>query len=129
MHRIKSFFKRHPIWSAFLLFMAVSAGLLIFLINWAFYDIDRLDPGEFLAEEVSPDGEYTVRTYLNNGGATVSYAVLGVLYFNDSRKKPRNIYWQYKMESSEVQWLDSDTVNINGISIDVPNGKYDYRHP
>ncbi|WP_200883323.1 DUF5412 family protein [Planococcus sp. CAU13] len=126
---IKSFPAKHPIWSAVLFFLMIFAGLLIFIIDWAFYDIDRINPGEFLTEEVSPGGEYTVRTYVNNGGATDSYAVLGVLYFNDSEKKPKNIYWQYKMESSIVQWQDSDTVIINGISIDVPNGKHDYRHP
>lgn len=126
---IKSFPAKHPIWSALLLFMMIYASLLIFIIDWAFYDIDRIDPGGFLTEEVSPDGEYTVKTYLNNGGATVDYAVLGVLYFNDSKKKPRNIYWQYETEQGEIHWQDADTVVINGVSIEVPKGKYDYRHP
>lgn len=124
---LKFFTKRHPILTAILIFMTVAASLLVFVINWAFFDMDRINPGEFLMEEVSPDGEYTVKTYLNNGGATVSYAVLGVLYFNDSKKKPRNIYWQYRMEEGAVHWHDADTVVINGISIDVPKGKYDYR--
>lgn len=126
---IKYFIKRHPVLTAIMIFLTVVASLLAFIINWAFYDIDRIEPGEFLTEEESPEGEYTVKTYLNNGGATVNYAVLGVLHFNDSEKKPKNIYWQYEIEDSTVQWQDSDTVIINGISIDVPNGKYDYRHP
>lgn len=129
LHSLKSFIKRHPILTAITIFLTVVAGLLGFMINWAFYDIDRIEPGEFLTEEVSPDGKYTVKTYLNNGGATVNYAVLGVLHFNESKKKPKNIYWQYETENSTVQWQDSDTVSINGISIDVPRGKYDYRRP
>ena len=129
LHSLKSFLKRHPLLVVLIIFITVVASLLVFIINWAFYDIDRIKPGEFLAEEVSPEGEYTVKTYLNNGGATVNYAVLGVLYFNDSKKKPKNIYWQYEIENSNVQWQDSDTVIISGKSIDVPNGKYDYRHP
>lgn len=127
--RSKAFIKRHPILTAVTIFLTVVVALFGFVINWAFYDIDRIEPGELLTEEVSPEGKYTVKTYLNNGGATVNYAVLGVLHFNDNKKKPKNIYWQYEIEDSTVQWQDSDTVSINGIIMDVPNGKYDYRHP
>lgn len=126
---LKSFLKNHPVISSLLIFMAVGASLLVFIVQWAFYNIDRIEPGEFLTEEVSPDGKYTVKTYLNNGGATVSYAVFGVLHFNDSKKKPKNIYWQYRMEEGAVHWQDSETVVINGTSIDVPSGRYDYRRP
>ena len=129
LQRLKFFLKSHPILTATIILSTVVASLLAIVINWAFYDINRIEPGEFLVEEVSPGGEYTVKTYLNNGGATVNYAVLGVLYFNDSKKKPKNIYWQYEMENSTVQWHDSNTIIINGKSIDVPDEKYDYRHP
>jgi hypothetical protein len=80
-----------------------------------------------LSEETSPDGKYTVKTYLNNGGATVNYAVLGVLFFNNEDKSPKNIYWQYEKGSSTIVWEDKDTVIINKKIIDVPNGEYDYR--
>lgn len=129
LQRLGSFLKNHPVLTAIIILLTVVSSLLALVINWAFYDIDRIEPGELLVEEVSPGGEYTVKTYLNNGGATVNYAVLGVLYFNDSKKKPKNIYWQYEMENSTVQWHDSDTIIINGKRIDVPDGKYDYRHP
>lgn len=129
LQRVSSFMKNHPVLTAIIILLTVVSSLLALVINWAFYDIDRIEPGELLVEEVSPGGEYTVKTYLNNGGATVNYAVLGVLYFNDSKKKPKNIYWQYEMENSTVQWNDSDTIIINGKRIDVPDGKYDYRHP
>lgn len=129
MGRLKSFGKQHPFMVALLLFALAAVGLLILAVNWLFFSIDRIEPGELLAEEVSPGGEYTVRTYLNNGGATVDYAVLGVLHFNQGNKNPRNIYWQYKVETGAVEWHDADTVRINGQSIDVPDGKYDYRRP
>ncbi|MCP3740169.1 DUF5412 domain-containing protein [Rossellomorea sp. BNER] len=96
-------------------------------MHWAFYDIDRIQQGEFLSEETSPDGKYTVKTYLNNGGATVNYAVLGVLFFNNEDKSSKNIYWQYEKGSSTIVWEDKDTVIINKKKIDVPYGKYDYR--
>ncbi|WP_371414482.1 DUF5412 family protein [Jeotgalibacillus sp. R-1-5s-1] len=28
-----------------------------------------------------------------------------------------------------MKWGDSDTVNINGVMLDVPNEQYDYRNP
>ncbi|PPA71659.1 DUF5412 family protein [Jeotgalibacillus proteolyticus] len=102
---------------------------MLFLIHWAFFSIERIEPGELIAQEQSPDGRYTVKTYLNNGGATVSYSVLGVLEFNEQNKKPKNIYWQYKTEEGVILWKDDTTVQINGVLIEVPNGKYDYRHP
>lgn len=48
-------------------------------IYWAFYDIQRIDGQEYITESTSPNGKYTIITYLNNGGATTGYAVLGTL--------------------------------------------------
>jgi hypothetical protein len=100
---------------------------LAYLYYWAFYDIGRIKPGELITKETSPDGSYTVGTYLNNGGATVDYSVLGVLYFNNEERDKKNIYWQYEEQKGEIVWEDNNTVIINGIKIDVPNDEYDYR--
>jgi len=46
---------------------------------------------------------------------------------NSKPNKKRNIYWQYKTDESDITWKDNKTVVINGIEIDLPNGKYNYR--
>lgn len=94
---------------------------------WAFVDMGRLPTGEYLTEQASPDGTYTVKTYLTNGGATTSYAVRGELYFNKENSKPKNIYWNYREETANIEWLDEQTVVINGHTLKVPKEKYDFR--
>ncbi|MBU3210683.1 DUF5412 family protein [Clostridium algidicarnis] len=89
--------------------------------------IGHLPKGEYLSQSTSPNGTYTIRTYLFNGSATVDYAVRGELIINNKNKKPRNIYWEYKIHVSEITWDSDETVIINGHKIDLPNGKYDWR--
>lgn len=92
-----------------------------------FYSMETLPKGEYLTEAISPSGEYTVKAYLCNGGATVDYAVRGEL-INNSSEKTKNIYWEYKKAKADIKWIDKDTVNINGHMIEVPKGKYDWRN-
>lgn len=127
--RLSSFFKRHPVLlSLSIVFMLVFC-VFGYIVHWAFYNIERIEPGELISEKSSPSGEYTVKTYLNNGGATVNYAVLGVLFSNEKNDDSKHIYWQYEETAGEINWIDEDTVTINGQKINVPDGKYDYRHP
>jgi len=51
----------------------------------------RLPEGEYIAEATSPDGQYTLKAYMTNAGATTSYAVRGELNFNKDKRKPKNI--------------------------------------
>ncbi|WP_369678831.1 DUF5412 family protein [Planococcus faecalis] len=65
----------------------VIVALFGYVVYWAFFDMQRLPEGEFLTESVSPNGAYTIRAYVTNGGATVAYAVRGELVFNEENKK------------------------------------------
>ncbi|MBW3112585.1 DUF5412 domain-containing protein [Bacillus sp. MCCB 382] len=100
----------------------------IYVVYWAFYDMNRLPEGEFLTEESSPDGKYTLRAYVTNGGATTSYAVRGELVYNEKEYETKNIYWNYREETAEISWTDKDTVVINGVSLEVPGESFDFRH-
>lgn len=109
-----------------------SALLLIGLllgcgIYWGFYDLQRIEGQEVIAEVPSPDGTYTVTAYLNNGGATTAYSVLCSVKTN-GRDKEKNIYWQYRCEDAGIVWLDEETVKINGVVLNVKTDTYDYRH-
>ena len=106
----------------------VIAALVGYGVYWAFFDMQRLPAGEFLTEAVSPDGSYTVRTYVTNGGATVAYAVRGELVFNDEEGKEKTIYWNDREESATILWVDDDTVEINGHQLNVPQETYDFRN-
>ncbi|SDH66836.1 hypothetical protein SAMN05192534_1095 [Alteribacillus persepolensis] len=106
---------------------ACAAGFLAYGIHWAFFDMERLPAGEHLTEATSPDGTYTLKAYASHGNATVSNAVRGELVFHEEKDKTKNIYWNYREESADIRWMDDDTVEINGRTLDVPHDTYDFR--
>jgi hypothetical protein len=108
--------------------MALFFGLMGYGVYWAFFDMNRLPTGEYLTEETSPDGTYTLKAYLANGGATTSYSIRGELVFNNRNNKSKNIYWNYREEITDIEWIDNDTVVINGHTLDVPKDKFDFRN-
>lgn len=102
-------------------------SLLGYGIYWAFYDIQRIEGQEVIQEVTSPNGTYVVTAYLNNGGATTDYAVLCSVK-TKGQTKEKNIYWQYHCEEADIIWLDGQTVQINGVELNVKKDTYDYRH-
>ncbi|MBM7602728.1 hypothetical protein JOC75_000698 [Metabacillus crassostreae] len=102
-------------------------ALVGYVIYWAFFDMNRLPTGAYLTEVTSPDGTYTLKAYVANGGATTSYSIRGELVFNERKSKTKNIYWNYEEDTANISWTDDDTVVINGHSLDVLDEKYDFR--
>lgn len=105
----------------------ITAMLLFSGVYWLALDMGRLSEGEQIAEATSPQGTYTLKAYLVNPHATVSYAIRGELHFNSAKAKPQTIYWNYREETADILWLDENRVVINGIALSVPYGIYDFR--
>ena len=114
-----------------LLVISIPVTLILVLLGIFIYtffiSMESLPKGEFLTEESSPDGKYTLKAYVTNGGATTSYAVRGELAFNEKNGKTKNIYWKYREEVAEISWVDHDTVIINNRTLNVAKEKYDFR--
>lgn len=106
--------------------IAIIVGGIAYGINWAFFDIQRINGQEYLTESTSPNGTYTVTAYLNNSGATTSYSVLVTLN-NNNTGKTKNIYWKSHCEKADIEWLNDETIKINGIQLNIENEVYDYR--
>lgn len=104
------------------------AALIGYGVYWAFFDMNRLPTGEYLTEEVSPDGKYTLKAYVANGGATTSYTIRGELVYNQKKNKTKNIYWNNEEDSAEITWTDDNTVVINGQSLNVQKDRFDFRN-
>ena len=104
----------------------VSISIIVLGIHYFFFSIQRFDGQELLETSVSPDNRYTVTAYLNNGGATVDYAVLCTVTDNKTGFK-HNIYWQYHCYDAEIKWSDETTVIINDIVLNVKKDIYDWR--
>ena len=108
-------------------FMLIISGPLFYGVYWVFFDMSRLPKGNLISEIKSPNGDYTIKAYVSDGGATTDFAVLGELNFNIRNKKPKNIYWNYHENTANIRWVDEDTVIINGHELDVPNDTFDFR--
>ncbi len=93
-----------------------------------FFDINRIKGEELIAKSVSPNKTYTIEAYLNNGSATTDSAVLCTLCYNDKSQKKKNIYWDYRCNEAEIEWVDDDTAVINGKKLEnVNKDTYDFR--
>ena len=115
-------------------FVVMISLLLIFLLSFSscvyyfFYDISHIRGQELIYESVSQNKTYTVKAYRNNGGATTDYSVLCKLHFNNKLKRDKNIYWEYHCWEAVIEWIDDDTLIINGKRIeDVTKDTYDFR--
>lgn len=102
-------------------------SLIPYAIYTNFFTIWWIRGDEPIKSVTSPDNRYTVTAYLNNGGATTAYAVLGTVKDNKTGIR-RNIYWQYRCDDAEMEWLDDTTVVINDIELNVKKDKYDWRN-
>lgn len=102
------------------------AGIIGYGVYWLFFDWSRFKQ-DFITESTSPQGTYTIHAYRSDSGATISYAVLGELIFNKEERKSKKIYWQYREEDAEIEWIDDDTVRINDVTLELPEQSYDYR--
>ena len=110
--------------------LAMIAGILLILflvLNYFFFNINRLPEGEFLTAATSPTGDYTVKTYVSRGGATVADAVRGEVIYHQKKDKKKNIYWGYRESESEIVWITNEIVSINGMELDVRKDVYDWR--
>lgn len=111
------------------IFLSILLALIIIiglLINRFFFSMNSLPEGDFLTSTTSPNSDYTINFYLCNGGATTSYAIRGELLSTDT-KKTKNIYWQYNISDVSSNWVDDDTIIINGKTLNLPNDRYDFR--
>lgn len=106
--------------------------LLVFIIvltitSCAMVGMDDLPQGELMETVYSPDRTYRINSFLVSGNATVDFCVRCEVVENSSGKK-RNIYWEYRCESSDVEWIDNTTVKINGENLNVLTDSYDWRN-
>lgn len=88
--------------------------------------ITGIPKGELIAAYDSPNGEYALNVYLCDGGATVDYSIRGELITHETGYR-KNIYWNYHESDAVVQWVDNDTVTVNGHTLNVHEDTYDFR--
>ncbi len=84
---------------------------------------------EIIATSTSPDETYKLEAYIVNGGATTDYSIKVYLLNESSLSGKKLIYNKYHDYNADIQWLDNDTVSINGVVLDLSKGEtYDWRN-
>lgn len=119
--------KRKKIVKILLIISFLFMGFIGYGVYWAFFDMNRLPMGEYLTEETSPDGTYTLKAYLSSPSLSAD-AVRGELVLNERNGKTKNIYWNYRESTAKIEWLDNKTVVINGHTLEVLNERFDFRN-
>ncbi len=99
--------------------------LVVALIATILYGAKWATTHEKIEEASSPDNKYTVTAYLDNGGATTPYSILCMVRKNKIGFS-RKIYYQYRCDEADIEWLDNQTVIINGIELDVKKDTYEH---
>ena len=121
---------KYTIWSKAtktLVVIICTSIIVWFLIFYCFFDIAHIVGQDIISVLDSPDGNYEIVVYRNNGGATVNYTLLCAIRSTTTGKE-KNIYWKYHCEDVSIQWLDDETVKIDGVELNVRKDTYDYRH-
>ncbi len=104
------------------LFLLISVILIIIIFNSRLVMLN-LPVGDYIDSLVSPNGEYTIKSYRYSGGATMDWS-LRVEVVNNSTNKKNNIYWKYHEKDADMKWLDNNTVEINGIKLNIHKDFY-----
>lgn len=90
-----------------------------------FVSMSALPEGEPIGEYPNTFSDCSVRLYRCSAGATVDDAVRGEVVFQNGKTK--TVYWAYHESEADVQWLDGETVSINGRILNIYRDKYDWR--
>lgn len=80
--------KRKKIVKIVLIISFIFVGFVGYGIYWAFFDMKSLPTGEYVTEETSPDGAYTLKAYVTSTSLSAD-AVRGELVFNERKGKTK----------------------------------------
>ena len=115
---------KHKITIGVIIFLLI-ALIVIGTIYHFFFSMGGLPHGEFLSDSISPQKKYTVNVYLVS--KALSSNAIRCELVNNNTKKSRNIYWGYREEGAEINWVNENMVIINGKKLDVRKDIYDWR--
>ena len=99
--------------------------IVFFIYDYINLDLDSLDEGELISEHPSHQNEYVARAYLLDEGGPTTRAAIRVEI--DYGKETRTIYWKYHEHRAKIDWLDNDTVEINGHKLNIFNDTYNWK--
>ncbi|MFP3845672.1 DUF5412 family protein [Priestia filamentosa] len=121
--------KKKIIIFSFLTLFLILGALLLWINSSMMKHLEELDGrGRFIKDVRSPTKEYTAVAYLiDDGGATVGGALrVGITSYRLAERDfdDKTIYWDKDtpyMENPHIKWINRNTVEVNGVKIDIYN--------
>ncbi len=98
--------------------LAICCAVLIYFMN-------SVADGQYIGSSVSPGKTAKINVYLVSP-ALSDDAVRCECEFIDSGRR-RNVYYEYHRSDVSVEWVDEQTVIINGKELNVEGDLYDWR--
>lgn len=100
--------------------------VIVYAIYYFFYNTSNLPEGDLIESIKSPTDEYKLNSYFINGGS-LSGDAIRVELTNNKTSKRKNIYWGYPESTANIKWINEDTVEINGHTLNIHKDRYDWR--
>lgn len=101
------------------LFIIIVLITVIYLIFFSRFRMLNLPTGEYIESVVSPDGSYTLKSYIYGGKGIMDDWSLRVELVNNKTNKIINIYYKYHENESNIEWIDKQTVKINNNVLNI----------
>ncbi len=106
-----------------LIILAVIVTVSVMLID---YGINRTPTGEYIRSVESPDMQATINVYIVSPALSNDAIRCEVEKASDGSK--RTIYYRYGESEADIIWENNETVVINGITLNINQDSYDWRH-
>ncbi|MFI8708350.1 DUF5412 domain-containing protein [Bacillus sp. NPDC077411] len=96
-------------------------------IYWKFFSLQGVPTGKLIRTVESPNGDYKIKTYVQDGGSLSADAVRGELVHLKTNSA-KTIYWNYPDNDPTIEWIDETTVTIGNQTLHIPKQEtYDWR--
>lgn len=108
-----------------LLFVVILTGIISFL-HFQQCNMENIDEGEFIESISSPNKDYLLNSYFLDGGP-ISGNGIRVELVNKKTNRVKNIYYDYPVNSVNMEWVDNHTVKINDHIMNIYKDTYNWR--
>ncbi len=111
------------VWKTVGIILVSIAAALVLLVVSLIILFESLSSTKVIGNYPSPDETHTVIVYLESGPAFSPFIVSAKVKGEGIWGK-RSLYSQDNIEDAAVEWLDSRTVEINSVVLDIYNDYY-----
>ena len=100
-----------------LAFLVIVLNSVYLVLDNVYVDISDVPEGEYKFASSSPNGERELKVYIVRTDIGDAVRIT-----QTQNNKTENIFWQTNVSEANIYWQDNNSVNINGIMLELSNG-------